>query len=90
MMPVQHPRSSATGTRRIWCLSIVATTSSSASSWRTVTIYCDVLVAAFLPLNDADPDCKAMIINNPAGFYFSVHSPLHPGGFARGQLTRIQ
>jgi len=28
------------------------------------------------------------IINNPAGFYFNVHSPLNPGGFARGQLSR--
>jgi hypothetical protein len=30
------------------------------------------------------------MINNPAGFYFNVHSPLNPGGFSRGQLTRIQ
>ena len=30
------------------------------------------------------------LMNNPAGFYFNVHSPLNPGGFARGQLTRIQ
>ena len=30
------------------------------------------------------------IANNPLGFYFNVHSPLNPGGFARGQLVRIQ
>ena len=30
------------------------------------------------------------IIANPSAFYFNVHSPLNPGGFARGQLTRIQ
>jgi hypothetical protein len=30
------------------------------------------------------------LMNNPAGYYFNVHSPLNPGGFARGQLTRIQ
>lgn len=30
------------------------------------------------------------IANNPAGYYFNVHSPLNSGGFARGQLTRIQ
>jgi hypothetical protein len=30
------------------------------------------------------------ILNNPAGFYFNVHSPLNPGGVARGQLVRIQ
>jgi len=37
-----------------------------------------------------DPAMLQAIINNPAGFYFNVHSPLNPGGFARGQLTRIQ
>jgi hypothetical protein len=30
------------------------------------------------------------IVNNPAGFYFNIHSPLNPGGFARGQLARVQ
>ncbi len=30
------------------------------------------------------------IINNPGGYYFNVHSPVNPGGFARGQLVRIQ
>lgn len=30
------------------------------------------------------------IANNPSGFYFNVHSPLNPGGFARGQLARVQ
>lgn len=28
------------------------------------------------------------IVNNPAGFYFNVHSPTNPGGFSRGQLSR--
>lgn len=28
------------------------------------------------------------IVNNPAGFYFNVHSPTNPGGVARGQLDR--
>ena len=28
------------------------------------------------------------IVNNPAGYYFNVHSPTNPGGFARGQLQR--
>jgi hypothetical protein len=27
------------------------------------------------------------IINNPAGFYFNVHTPLNPGGAIRGQLA---
>jgi CHRD domain-containing protein len=30
------------------------------------------------------------IVANPGAFYFNVHSPLNPGGFARGQLTRVQ
>jgi len=30
------------------------------------------------------------IINNPAGYYFNVHSTLNPGGVARGQLSRVQ
>jgi hypothetical protein len=30
------------------------------------------------------------MLNDPAGFYFNVHSTLNPGGVARGQLTRIQ
>src|SRR4030095_13893366 len=28
------------------------------------------------------------IVNNPAGYYFNVHSPTNGGGFARGQLNR--
>jgi CHRD domain len=30
------------------------------------------------------------IVNNPAAWYFNIHSPLNTGGFARGQLQRIQ
>lgn len=30
------------------------------------------------------------IIDNPAAFYFNIHSPLNAGGFARGQLVRVQ
>ena len=28
------------------------------------------------------------IVNNPAAFYFNVHSVQNPGGFTRGQLSR--
>lgn len=38
----------------------------------------------------ADPALVQSIVNNPAAFYFNVHSPLNPGGFSRGQLTRVQ
>jgi hypothetical protein len=30
------------------------------------------------------------IVANPSAFYFNAHSPLNPGGFARGQLARVQ
>jgi CHRD domain len=32
----------------------------------------------------------AQIVANPAGFYFNVHTPLNPGGAARGQMVRVQ
>ena len=38
----------------------------------------------------ADPAVVQQIINNPAAFYFNVHSPANPGGFSRGQLVRVQ
>jgi hypothetical protein len=36
------------------------------------------------------PAVAQAIIDNPGAFYFNVHSPLNPGGFARGQLARVQ
>jgi hypothetical protein len=30
------------------------------------------------------------LIANPQAFYFNIHSPVNPGGFARGQLSRVQ
>ena len=33
------------------------------------------------------PTTAQGIINNPAGFYFNVHTTLNPGGAIRGQLT---
>ena len=38
----------------------------------------------------ADPAVVQQIINNPSAFYFNVHSPANPGGFSRGQLSRVQ
>lgn len=32
----------------------------------------------------------AALVDNPAGFYFNIHSPRNTGGVARGQLTRVQ
>ena len=37
-----------------------------------------------------DASLVQSILNNPSGYYFNVHSPLNTGGFARGQLVRVQ
>ena len=37
-----------------------------------------------------DATTAQAIVNNPAAFYFNIHSPLNAGGFARGQLSRVQ
>jgi len=37
-----------------------------------------------------DPALLQQILNNPAAYYFNVHSPANPGGFSRGQLARVQ
>ena len=37
-----------------------------------------------------DPALLQSIVDNPSAFYFNVHSPLNPGGYARGQLRRVQ
>ena len=38
----------------------------------------------------ADTATLQAIIDNPAGYYFNVHSTLNPGGVARGQLVKQQ
>ena len=30
------------------------------------------------------------VMDNPAGNYFNMHTPLNPGGAIRGQLTRVK
>ena len=47
-------------------------------------------VASFTKANvPVTAEVAQRILNNPAGFYFNVHSTLNPGGFARGQLQRV-
>jgi len=41
-----------------------------------------------LAATPADTATAQAVINNPAGFYFNVHTQLNPGGAARGQLVR--
>jgi hypothetical protein len=66
-----------------------------------VIVNTGLTAAAALPLSDGsaettirgiavDAAIAQAIIANPGAFYFNVHSPLNPGGFARGQLTRVQ
>jgi hypothetical protein len=37
-----------------------------------------------------DPAIAQAIINDPSAWYFNIHSTTNPGGFARGQLARVQ
>ena len=47
-------------------------------------------LASFTKANiTVDPAVAQRIINNPAGFYFNVHTTLNAGGVARGQLSRV-
>jgi hypothetical protein len=66
-----------------------------------VTVGTPLTAAAPLPLSNGtveyrisglpvDATTLAGLTTNAAGYYFNVHSPTNPGGFARGQLTRIQ
>lgn len=45
-----------------------------------------------LVLSNSAPDVAIVqdILNNPGSYYFNLHSTLNPGGFARGQLSRVQ
>lgn len=45
-----------------------------------------------LVFTNASPDVAVVqdILNNPGNYYFNLHSTLNPGGFARGQLSRVQ
>lgn len=36
------------------------------------------------------PEVAQQILNNPAGYYFNIHTAANPGGVARGQLVRQQ
>lgn len=38
----------------------------------------------------AVPASVQAILNNPGAFYFNIHSTVNSGGYARGQLTRVQ
>ena len=45
-----------------------------------------------MPVDTRNPHWlpAAALLANPSAFYFNIHSPMNPGGFARGQLERIQ
>jgi hypothetical protein len=46
--------------------------------------------ASFSQTSNATGDQMTSMINNPAGFYFNVHTTQNPGGVMRGQLVRTQ
>jgi hypothetical protein len=39
---------------------------------------------------NATGDQLTAIMNNPAGYYFNVHTQQNPNGVMRGQLVRTQ
>ena len=45
---------------------------------------------SFTQSQNVDGPTATNIINNPAGFYFNVHTALNPGGVIRGPLVRTQ
>jgi hypothetical protein len=45
---------------------------------------------SFTQTQSVDGPTATNIVNNPAGFYFNVHTALNPGGVIRGQLVRTQ
>jgi hypothetical protein len=46
--------------------------------------------ASFSQTNNATGDQLTTLMNNPAGFYFNVHTQQNPAGVMRGQLVRTQ
>jgi hypothetical protein len=56
---------------------------------RTVTVTNGTADFSFSGI-PVDPALAQQILNNPSAFYFNVHSPANPGGFSRGQLTRVR
>jgi hypothetical protein len=45
---------------------------------------------SFTQSQNIDGPTATNILNNPAGFYFNVHTALNPGGVIRGPLVRTQ
>ena len=46
--------------------------------------------ASFTQTSNVTGDQLTTIVNNPAGFYFNVHTTVNPGGAIRNQLLRTQ
>lgn len=55
-----------------------------------VALAADGTLNMTIPGITVTPAIAEAIIQNPAGFYFNLHSTLNPGGFARGQLARVR
>lgn len=56
----------------------------------TAEVLSDGTLSVNITGRPADPLIVQQIIDNPAAWYFNAHSPVNPGGFARGQLQRVQ
>jgi CHRD domain-containing protein len=74
-----HPGAAGVAGGVIWSLGLAAGEISLANGSTTFT------KSAIAP---ADIATAQGILNNPAGYYFNVHTPSNPGGAARGQLVK--
>ena len=74
-----HPGAAGANGSPVWNLGLVSGANVLANGTITLTV------------NGATPTDVAFaqqILNNPAGFYFNVHTTINTGGAARGQLVR--
>jgi hypothetical protein len=74
-----HPGAAGANNSPVWSLGLVSGANVLANGSGTVTV------------NGATPTDIAVaqqILNNPAAFYFNVHTTINTGGAARGQLVK--
>jgi hypothetical protein len=74
-----HPGAAGVNGSPAWNLSLVSGANVLTNGSITLTVN---------GVTPTDVATAQAIINNPAGFYFNVHTTLNTGGVARGQLVR--
>jgi hypothetical protein len=74
-----HPGAAGVNGSPTWNLNLVSGANTLPNGSITLTVNA---------VNPSDVAIAQQIINNPAGFYFNVHTTINTGGAARGQLVR--